>query len=106
MSTEPTMLRQWQIRWIDSGREPQVAPNPLYPAGIDLDTSGGKAPACTTAVPYPARRCGFYKLDCTWCGLRAVITTAGRPDDPRPVTVACRQPPLPYFRSLTNGGRP
>jgi hypothetical protein len=84
---------QWRIRWLDRGRDPQVAPNPAYPEGIDLDISGGAAQTCTTPVPYPARRCGYYALRCQRCGWQGVITTAGRPDDPRSVTVACKPAP-------------
>lgn len=88
MSTTPPS--QWRIRWHDSGREPQCAPNPRYPQGIDVDTTGGQQPACTTVLPYPARRCGHFEAQCRTCGLRVAITTAGRPDDPRSLTVACK----------------
>lgn len=81
---------QFTVQWIDSGREPECAPNPAYPDGIDLDMSDGAPRACTATVPYPARRCGTYVIDCGMCGLRAAITTAGRPDDPRSVKLPCR----------------
>jgi hypothetical protein len=80
----------FKVEWHDSGREPQVAPNPAYPRGIDLDISGGAAHACTAALPYPARRCGHYSIECRLCGIRVAVTTAGRPDDPRSVTIACK----------------
>jgi hypothetical protein len=83
------MTEQWTITWHDSGREPQVAPNPAYPAGKDVDVSFGGGPRCTTALPYPAKRCGAYVVECLICGFRGAITTAGRPDDPRSVTVGC-----------------
>lgn len=79
----------FDIKWIDSGREPQVEPNPNYPNGIDVDTAGSAKPACFTQLPYPARRIGQYLVTCRTCGLRAVITTAGRADDPRSVTLQC-----------------
>jgi hypothetical protein len=87
------MSEQWRITWHDSGREPQVAPNPASPEGIDIDMSGGAVPRCTTALPYPARRCGAYIVECQRCGFRGAVTTAGRPDDPRSVTVPCLPPP-------------
>jgi hypothetical protein len=84
------MPEQWRIAWHDSGREPQVAPNPAYPDGKDLDLTLGLMPRCCTPLPYPARRCGYYRLECRACGMRVAVTTAGRPDDPRSVTVPCR----------------
>jgi hypothetical protein len=86
------MTEQWQIVWKDSGREPQVAPNPAYPEGVDVDMSAGAVQRCKVALPYPARRCGAYVLTCRRCGLRGAVTTAGRPDDPRSVTVPCKPP--------------
>ena len=79
-----------KIDWIDSGSEPQCAPNPAYPEGIDIDASCGAVKACGTTLPYPAKRCGYYVVECETCGLRVAVTTAGRPDDPRSVRVACR----------------
>lgn len=79
-----------KIEWTDGYREPKVAPNPAYPDGIDLDMTGGQGgKTCVTDLPYPARRCGHYTVECETCGLRVVITTAGRADDPRSVTLAC-----------------
>jgi hypothetical protein len=77
------------IRWLDAGREPQSAPDPKYPAGIDLDVSKGRTPACTVILPYPAKRCGHYEIVCSECKFSAAITTAGRPDDPRSVKLPC-----------------
>lgn len=77
----------FDVVWHDSGRDPQCPPNPLYPAGID---AAGAVVTCKIDLPYPARRCGYYSVKCHGCGLSVVITTAGRPDDPRSVTVACK----------------
>jgi hypothetical protein len=81
------------IVWQDGGREPTQRPNPKYPAGRDVDISEGRLPNCTAALPYPAKRCGVYFVICDECGLRVGVTTAGRPDDPRSVTVPCKKPP-------------
>lgn len=81
-------MEQFDISWIDHGREPQCTPNPRFPEGIDLDFSGGK-PSCTTLLPYPAKRCGLYVVKCNLCGFSAACTTAGRPDDPRSITIPC-----------------
>lgn len=78
-----------KVKWRDAGREPQCAPNPAYPDGIDLDLSQGAERTCSTNLPYPARRCGSYLISCKRCGQTFACTTAGRPDDPRSVKVAC-----------------
>lgn len=81
---------QWAITWHDAGREPQEPPDPRYPAGVDLEPVEGEGPRCHTPLPYPARRCGFFLVRCLLCGLRVAVTTAGRPDDPRTLTVSCK----------------
>jgi hypothetical protein len=78
-------------KWHDAGREPQCAPNPNYPDGIDIVIGKSGAKSCSTNLPYPADRCGHYVVGCTVCGLRVAITTAGRPDDPRSIKLECRQ---------------
>ena len=81
------MLRS---EWRDSGREPQCAPNPAYPLGIDIDASDGAPATCKASLPYPAPRCGLHIVRCQTCSASAAITTAGRPDDPRSIKLACR----------------
>ena len=82
-------MQQFQIHWNDAGREPQCASHPEYPHGIDLDVSEGETTTCTVELPYPAKRCGHYDVSCSLCGYRAIITTAGRADDPRSVKLPC-----------------
>lgn len=85
------MLEHFKIKWIDRGREPQCPPNPAYPNGIDLDAAKAfGVPTCHTSLPYPAKRCGLYYVECQICGTNALITTAGRPDDPRSVDLVCK----------------
>lgn len=79
-----------KIEWIDGGQEPKVKANPQFPDGVDLDVSKG-AKSCSTALPYPAKRIGSYLVECDVCGINALITTAGRADDPRSVTLPCRE---------------
>jgi hypothetical protein len=80
-----------KVTWIDMEREPKVKPNPLYPNGIDVDMSQGAVVACLVTLPYPAKRIGTYVIDCQKCKLRVALTTAGRPDDPRSVKLACKK---------------
>lgn len=80
-----------KVTWIDRFREPKCAPNPAHPDGIDVDLRTNKIrTGCAVELPYPAKRCGLYVVDCLKCGYRAAITTAGRPDDPRKVTLPCK----------------
>jgi len=79
----------FEIEWIDRHREPQCAPNPAYPNGIDLDCSAGLT-SCLVQLPYPAKRCGLYIVTCLKCGECVAATTAGRPDDPRSLRMACK----------------
>lgn len=88
--TKPTLGdASFDIRWVDRKCESQCAPNPAYPLGIDLDLSQGATKTCKSKLPYPAKRIGFYLVKCNICDFNAVITTAGRVDDPRSVTLAC-----------------
>jgi hypothetical protein len=68
---------KWAIEWRDSGREPQCAPDPKFPDGMDSDTSEGRL-SCWGEVPYPAKRCGAYIVRCLRCGCSVAFTTAGR----------------------------
>ena len=82
--------RAMKITWYDGNREPQCDPNPAYPLGMDIDCSKGAAATCKASLPYPAKRCGMYSIVCETCGFSAVVTTAGRPDDPRSITMPCQ----------------
>lgn len=81
---------RFDIAWIDKGYEPQCAPDPAFPNGQHIDGSMGAAQTCTIDLPYPAKRCGMYVAICLLCGVRVGATTAGRPDDPRSVKIACK----------------
>jgi hypothetical protein len=83
-------MSDFKITWIDHHREPQCPPDPNYPDGIDIDLSGGHL-TCAVPLPYPAKRCGAYYVECKTCGTNVMITTAGRPDDPRSVCLPCRK---------------
>lgn len=79
----------WDMYWIDREREPTQPPNPDYPNGIEMDMSDGQK-SCESVLPYPAPRCGMFYIDCKRCGTNAMITTAGRIDDPRSVKLKCK----------------
>lgn len=79
-----------RIEWVDGEKWPKSKPDPSYPAGIDLDASAGAKRTCTVALPYPAKRIGYYTIRCSVCGATAACTTAGRPDDPRSLKIACQ----------------
>lgn len=80
------------VKWIDGHREPQCAPNPAHPKGIDIDATHGAFASCQVSLPYPAKRCGLFMVDCDTCGQTIAITTAGRPDDPRSLKLGCIKP--------------
>lgn len=88
-----SLEQQFSVVWHDSGRDPRCPPNPQFPEGIDLNVQGNAPKGCTVMLPYPAKRCGVYHVVCKVCGLSIGVTTAGRPDDPRSLTVACQMRP-------------
>jgi len=49
----------FEIQWLDRGRDPQCAPNPEYPLGIDIDTSGGATRICKATLPWPASAAAY-----------------------------------------------
>jgi len=86
------MNHQLDVEWIDGGREPQCAADPNYPNGVVIDITKGGTPFCETALsPYPTPRCGWFFVRCRGCGQTALITTAGRVDDPRRVRLPCQE---------------
>lgn len=86
-----------KVTWHDGKREPRNPADPRYPNGMDIDIAaplGLDVPppkVCKVDLPYPARRCGYYQVDCEHCGQNALVTTAGRSDDPRSLTLPCKE---------------
>lgn len=81
----------FDVVFIDAGREATEKPDPRWPDGVGVDLrSSVIQKSCTRNVPYPAPRCGAYRLTCRRCGFTAVVTVAGRADDPRVVTMPCK----------------
>jgi len=87
----PLRLPDWQIEWIDRG----VAPSRPFVVkdqdGVDIDASLGTEPACKGTLPYPAPRCGYHSVYCRTCGKTAIVSAAGRRDDPRSLKMACNE---------------
>lgn len=80
-----------EVSFIDGGRLAQVKPDPAFPKGQRIIlTRTAIEKSCTKNIPWPAPRCGFYKIKCMECGYTAAISVAGRPDDPCMVTMPCR----------------
>lgn len=77
------------VTWVNRGFEPRAAADPRYPDGMHLDISQGRK-ACTATLPYPARRCGYYIVECQRCDTRSIVSTAGRRDNPRSIKIACK----------------
>jgi hypothetical protein len=82
-------MSQHTVHWTDRRREPGCPPNPNFPEGVDVDVSSGAETFCDVALPYPAKRCGYYTVTCNLCRYSAILTTAGRPDDPRAIRLPC-----------------
>lgn len=82
-----------KAEWHDLGREPKCTPDPNYPDGKDVDVSFGAPATCETTLEHPTPRCGLYIVRCDVCGYSIALTTAGRPDDPRFLKVACKVVP-------------
>jgi hypothetical protein len=82
-----------KVQWIDGEREPKCAPDENYPDGIDLPALLPTEPSCRTELPYPAKRCGIYLVECEKCRISVACTTAGRADDPRSITINCKRRP-------------
>lgn len=79
------------VSFIDGERTARMKSDPRYPDGQAISLAPSVlAKACTRNLPYPAPRCGLYSIKCRVCGFVGVVTVAGRPDDPRVVTIPCK----------------
>jgi hypothetical protein len=77
------------ITFIPSGRgKAQCAPDPMYPNGKVVNPYP-EGVSCKVDLPYPAPECGYFCIDCSECGLKVMVTAAGRPDDPLTVFIPC-----------------
>lgn len=83
-----------KVRFIDRGREPRTPPDPDFLEGRVIDMSSANGPKCMVQLDalqlYPTPRCGYLLVECDVCKTNALITTAGRPDDPRIIVMGCK----------------
>ena len=77
-----------RVVFLDRGALPQRLTDAAYPNGVDVDVSQGRLPACTVNLP-KVRTIGSFVVTCRRCGQNAVVTAAGRADDPKSLTMAC-----------------
>lgn len=82
-------MNKFDVKWFDHKREPTVKPNPAWPNGVPLDATHEGEKGCIAPLPYPAKRCGVYRVRCSLCGATVAATTAGRADDPVSIKVPC-----------------
>jgi hypothetical protein len=85
----PAPPPQFVIDWVDGKRDAQMPARDGYPNGMDVVFAPPHVESCSLPLPYPAPRCGFYSVTCNVCGTSVCLTTGGRADDPRSVTMAC-----------------
>jgi hypothetical protein len=86
----PYEKNQFVVEWVDGGRKPTAPSNPKYPNGLDVEAFVPGQTTCYLKLAYPAKQCGVYHIRCRVCHLTAVVTTAGRRDDPRSIKLACK----------------
>ena len=86
------MKDQFDIKWIDRGRPPNVEPNRMFPDGMDVDMSVPGKQSCLVKLPYPPihKNIGVWMVACNKCGLIVAVTAASRPDDPKSVKMPCK----------------
>jgi len=79
------------VKFNDSGRKAQNPADPRHPRGVDLSVVEDKAkPYCGFGLPYPAPGVGTYSVVCDDCRFTALVTVAGRADDPRSIAMNCK----------------
>jgi hypothetical protein len=59
---------------------------------VAVDLRGDQpGPYCRVPLIYPAPRVGHWRVSCT-CGYSAIVTAAGRRDDPSLALIPCKAP--------------
>jgi hypothetical protein len=78
-----------KVEYISRGREPQVQFNRGFPWGKHIPNMEDGASCHVELEPWPTPECGLLYVECEVCGSNAMLTTAGRVDDPRSVDLPC-----------------
>lgn len=81
-----------EVQWFDRGFVATKPADPRYPIGMDIvePSFDPEQPSCSTALKWPAPRCGHHVVLCDTCGKSITVTTAGRLDDPRSLKINCK----------------
>ena len=79
------------VHFNDSGRKATQPANPKFPDGVDISIAKPGEKFCSRNVPWPAPGVGTYSVVCRECGFTALVTVAGRADDPRSITIPCKE---------------
>jgi hypothetical protein len=83
-------LSDKEINFVPSGRgKARCAPDPAYPKGIAVALPEGVVESCFVELPYPAPECGAHVVICKTCHSSAIVTAAGRADDPVSFFMPC-----------------
>jgi hypothetical protein len=78
------------VTFWDRHRKAQDPPDPRYPRGMIINGPGwAQGKCCKVKLPYPAPSCGNWFIECDQCGANAMVTCAGRPDDPKLYKMRC-----------------
>jgi hypothetical protein len=80
-----TDLHADALRW-KKNIEWRASPDPVEMNTMRINCMG--VTSCIVPLPYPAKRSGAYLIRCE-CGMEIYVSTTGRLNDPRSVTVPC-----------------
>lgn len=81
----------FDVKFNDSGRKAEKPSNPKYPDGTTISVAEPGQKSCTRNLPYPAPRIGNYSIVCRICHFSCIVTVTGRADDPRSITLPCKE---------------
>ncbi len=76
-------------KFLSERRKAQQPPDPRHPLGIVVDGTKGRL-ACSVSLEYPSPCVGKWLIQCDTCDMVALVTAAGRVDDPHTVRLPCK----------------
>lgn len=87
------MSKGFEITFVWRSKEPAKHPaDEAFPYGQAMDFTKGALPACVAKLQWPAPGVGSWAVKCLRCGFTAIVTAAGRADDPTQITIPCKSP--------------